>query len=204
MEFTNLFKILFSHKSNGLEKLFESHVVMKSGRSIAPLRSPLLRTALSSRQVTEIGSFNKDVCPAGDTSPEQMAQAVAEQISQQARQQMSEAGAEAPVPLMTALRNYLQRLDAMSQGDLSVGVFNLPPTGQAAGVRHEEWCMKRLRAVPLHKQMLLCSGVEYTNGACAVDGCHHCLIIVWFCFLSRQQCSVQPAAICSCCSRVYW
>jgi hypothetical protein len=68
----------------------------------------------------------------GVSSPEQVAQAVAEQISQQARQQSAEAGGEAPIPLLSALRNYMQRLNAMYRGDGSARFLNLPPI--AAGV----------------------------------------------------------------------
>ena len=61
-----------------------------------------------------------------------MAQAVAEQFSQQARQQSAEAGGEAPIPLLSALRNYIQRLNAMYQGDESARFLNLPPIATGA------------------------------------------------------------------------
>lgn len=144
------------------------------------------------------------MCLAGDASPEQLAQAVAEQISQQARQQMSEAGSEAPVPLLTALRNYLQRLDSMSQGDLSVRVFNLPPSGPAAGVRRQSGAnITCLLSLWISK---CCSPVvlKRATGACSCDDPIHPNLSSDFVSLCRQQCSVQSAADCSCCTRVHW
>lgn len=68
-------------------------------------------------------------------SPEQIAQAVAVQIAQQARQQVSHAGGEAPLPLLRAIQNYLQALESMYRGNRTVGqqLFDLPPVGQTAG-----------------------------------------------------------------------
>ena len=87
---------------------------------------------------------------AGTASPEQVAQAVAEQISQQARQQNAEAGGEAPVPLLSALRTYMQRLNAMYEGDASARFLNLPPiaTGMSpcmhiGSLRLLEGCYRR-------------------------------------------------------------
>jgi len=116
--------------------------------------------------------------PAGNVSPEQVAQAVAEQIAQQTRQQMSHAGGEAPLPLLGAIQNYMQALESMYRGERTAAqqLFDLPPVGQTAGTarchqavdqsfpQSHDWKTSDLRSpLPKHTFVSCCCGSYADN-----------------------------------------